>query len=304
MSQLDIGKRIKRIRAEIGVTQEEFGKLIGIDDKSTISKYEKGILALAKKAEVELIATLGVNRDWLWNGKFPVYSDQEKFQSVINALGGRLAIMNRAKNQTTLVPFITSNIYEEYILNIENAEYIDSISTYPIMEDMPSKNEKIAVQVDSFDLYDGLVGSICPGDIVIATRHAITSYEFLYSKNMKRYLEDLDTNPTVSPIDIRGPMKCVLEHQGRLIFRLLPYSDISLDYIVFKSAQPSVAFPDIKIKKENIKYFYTIQTVIQKQSSIDKLELDFRKFMQMQERLKIIEQQELEMLKKQKPDAS
>ncbi len=51
----DIGIRIKNRRKEIGMTQEELGKIIGVT-KATINKYETGIVVNMKRPTVEKIA--------------------------------------------------------------------------------------------------------------------------------------------------------------------------------------------------------------------------------------------------------
>lgn len=51
----DIGIRIKNRRKEIGMTQEELGKIIGVT-KAAINKYETGIVVNMKRPTVEKIA--------------------------------------------------------------------------------------------------------------------------------------------------------------------------------------------------------------------------------------------------------
>lgn len=51
----DMGIRIKNRRKEIGMTQEELGKIIGVT-KATINKYETGIVINMKRPTVEKIA--------------------------------------------------------------------------------------------------------------------------------------------------------------------------------------------------------------------------------------------------------
>ena len=51
----DIGARIKARRKDVGMTQEELGKKIGVT-KATINKYETGIVVNMKRPTVEKIA--------------------------------------------------------------------------------------------------------------------------------------------------------------------------------------------------------------------------------------------------------
>lgn len=67
----DIGMRIKARRKDIGMTQEELGKKIGVT-KATINKYETGVVINMKRPTVEKIAiALDVDPGYLmgWTDK-------------------------------------------------------------------------------------------------------------------------------------------------------------------------------------------------------------------------------------------
>lgn len=66
----EIGARIRRIRDEKGLTQEEFGKLIGVQG-AAVSKYEKGDIDPGTAGIVRIAETGGVAIDWLITGKGP-----------------------------------------------------------------------------------------------------------------------------------------------------------------------------------------------------------------------------------------
>ena len=51
----DIGARIKARRKDVGMTQEELGKKIGVT-KATINKYETGVVINMKRPTIEKIA--------------------------------------------------------------------------------------------------------------------------------------------------------------------------------------------------------------------------------------------------------
>lgn len=62
---IEIGRRIKQRREELGLTQEELGKPLGLN-KSTIQRYENGLVSKIKLPVLESIAVkLGVSPDWL-----------------------------------------------------------------------------------------------------------------------------------------------------------------------------------------------------------------------------------------------
>lgn len=63
-----LGDRIKQIRAEAGLTGEQFGKAISIS-KAYVSQLESGVRANLDAAKIKKICQLySVNRDWLENG--------------------------------------------------------------------------------------------------------------------------------------------------------------------------------------------------------------------------------------------
>lgn len=62
---MTIGEKIKRLRLEMGMTQEELGKAIGVQ-KAAINKYEVGTVVNLKKEKISALArALDVNPVWL-----------------------------------------------------------------------------------------------------------------------------------------------------------------------------------------------------------------------------------------------
>ena len=62
---MTIGKKIKRLRKERGMTQEELGREIGVQ-KAAINKYETGIVVNLKHDTIEKLArVLDVHPAWL-----------------------------------------------------------------------------------------------------------------------------------------------------------------------------------------------------------------------------------------------
>ncbi len=65
MDNIEIGGRLKQAREKRNMTQEELGKLLGLN-KSTIQRYESGQVKKIKLPVLENIAEiLGVNPSWL-----------------------------------------------------------------------------------------------------------------------------------------------------------------------------------------------------------------------------------------------
>lgn len=54
---MNMGERIKQLRIENGLTQEELGKYIGVQ-KSAIRKYEKGEVKNMKRSSIQILSNL------------------------------------------------------------------------------------------------------------------------------------------------------------------------------------------------------------------------------------------------------
>lgn len=63
-----MNKRIKQIRSELGMTQEQLGEIIGVK-KSTLSMIETGKSSLSKRNKLTLVQKLNINPNWLETGE-------------------------------------------------------------------------------------------------------------------------------------------------------------------------------------------------------------------------------------------
>ena len=64
-NKIEIGNRIKFRREQLGMTQEQLGAKLGLN-KSTIQRYEKGIVEKIKLPVIQAVAKeLNVNPNWL-----------------------------------------------------------------------------------------------------------------------------------------------------------------------------------------------------------------------------------------------
>jgi transcriptional regulator with XRE-family HTH domain len=64
-NNIEIGRRIKQRREELGMTQDELGKILSLN-KSTIQRYETGKITKIKLPVLQSIANaLDVSPDWL-----------------------------------------------------------------------------------------------------------------------------------------------------------------------------------------------------------------------------------------------
>lgn len=86
---MDIGKKIKKYREIHGITQTDFGKIVGAN-KQTVSKWEKGILQPSTSKIYEIASTLGISvQDILKDENLeekPIYKHKARLDVGINAL--------------------------------------------------------------------------------------------------------------------------------------------------------------------------------------------------------------------------
>lgn len=69
----NINKRFKELREYLELSQEDFGKSIGLS-KSGISNIEKGIRKVTEKHIKIITHELNVNENWLRNGVKPIFN--------------------------------------------------------------------------------------------------------------------------------------------------------------------------------------------------------------------------------------
>lgn len=70
------GERLKYLRKEVGLTQEDIGRFLGYSTKSTISQIEKGDIELPSQKLFALCKLYGCSSDYLLG-----LSNQKKFIS-------------------------------------------------------------------------------------------------------------------------------------------------------------------------------------------------------------------------------
>ena len=60
----EIGKRVRKIRLQKGISQEQFGELIGIK-KAAVSKIENGDNSLSRSNLISICNQFNINEEWL-----------------------------------------------------------------------------------------------------------------------------------------------------------------------------------------------------------------------------------------------
>jgi transcriptional regulator with XRE-family HTH domain len=95
-----LAQRVTAIRKDFGISQEEFGRRIGVR-QSAISKYEKGY-PMPKVVRIAVAATFGVSLPWLEDGKPPKYVKPEQFAVTTHDL----ELLRFLRQQNTLYDLI------------------------------------------------------------------------------------------------------------------------------------------------------------------------------------------------------
>lgn len=90
---MTISDRIKWIRKDLNLTQEEFGKRIGIA-QNTIAAYESGRREPQDVTFTAICYEFGVNMEWLKNGTGNPYNDAD------DDLARLIGVMLKGENDT------------------------------------------------------------------------------------------------------------------------------------------------------------------------------------------------------------
>lgn len=78
MTKKGLGERIKILREYLGLTQEEFGRMIG-RTKGSISFYEKGKRNPDKATLLLIEKAFNVNPEWIEKGEGNIFTEEDKY---------------------------------------------------------------------------------------------------------------------------------------------------------------------------------------------------------------------------------
>ena len=73
----EIGKRVRKIRLQKGISQEQFGELIGIK-KAAVSKIENGDNSLSSSNLISICKQFNINEEWLLYGKGEMFIPESR----------------------------------------------------------------------------------------------------------------------------------------------------------------------------------------------------------------------------------
>lgn len=88
-----MNKRLKKIRKILGLSQEAFGKKIGVT-KTAISRAETGLNNISDMTIKSICREYGINEEWLRNGNGNMYPDTSRAELAAKIVGNALNTEN------------------------------------------------------------------------------------------------------------------------------------------------------------------------------------------------------------------
>ena len=141
-----IGERIKLIRKDLGMKQEELSAILGIG-KSALSMIETGKAGLSERNKNILIQELNLNPDWIENGKGEMFNcPKEEFVPFTRRTDRILPLQSvplyNIEGTAGLVPLFTGQnevkpvdyIHIPNLPKCDGAIYIVGDSMYPLLK--------------------------------------------------------------------------------------------------------------------------------------------------------------------------
>lgn len=112
----EIGTRVKKVRLRKGISQEQFGEIIGIK-KAAISKIENGENSLSKGNLLAICRQFNVNKEWLINGNGEMFTPKSKEDEIRNFFENAICSdSDIAKIQRKFISTLVSLDEEEWIV--------------------------------------------------------------------------------------------------------------------------------------------------------------------------------------------
>jgi len=131
---IEIGKRLRKLREQLGWSQATLAKKIGFSQKA-ISHWEKGERDIPTKALIEL-KKLGVNIDWLLTGEGEPLKVSPETQELVNML---LKLEKEAPDKFQEIKKIFKSIVSLTLSPTENFSNTSKTSTSTNSSKSPEK---------------------------------------------------------------------------------------------------------------------------------------------------------------------
>ncbi len=137
--------RLKQIRKELGLTQEELGRKLGIT-KPAVSMIETGKQALSERNKNILIQDLNVNPDWIEGGRGEMFNAPPEVKPFVrrtdNTVPFQSVPLYSVEATAGLVPLFSDNasftpvdyIHIPNVPKCDGAIYVAGDSMYPLLK--------------------------------------------------------------------------------------------------------------------------------------------------------------------------
>ncbi len=145
MPELDINKRLRMIRKELNITQEQLAMKLGIG-KSALSMIETGRAALSERNKHIILQELNVNATWLETGRGPMFNEHRPQEVFLRATDRPMPMQSvplyNIEGTAGLVPLFLEQQHVEpvdyiHIPNLprcDGAIYVVGDSMYPLLK--------------------------------------------------------------------------------------------------------------------------------------------------------------------------
>ncbi len=131
-----MNRRIKQLRTLLNLTQDEFGKKLGVT-RSAISYIESGRSNLTDQMLFMICITFDVRKDWLISGDGEIFVTHTTGEELAEYMGKLMAIEDPVKERYALIAL--KLIVDEWELINKNLDTIKKISQW--ISEKPTKSE-------------------------------------------------------------------------------------------------------------------------------------------------------------------
>ena len=112
----EIGKRVRKIRLQKGISQEQFGELIGIK-KAAVSKIENCDNSLSRSNLISICKQFNINEEWLLYGKGEMFIPESRENEIRRFFENAMSSdTDLAKIQRKFINTLISLDKEEWIV--------------------------------------------------------------------------------------------------------------------------------------------------------------------------------------------
>ena len=195
-----MNQRVKLIRKELGMTQEQMAQHLGIG-KAALSMIETGKAALSSRNRNILVQELNVNPDWLETGKGCMFNAEPDLTSYLHRTDNSLPLQSvplySIEGTAGLVPLFSDQaqlkpvnfIHIPNLPKCDGAIYIVGDSMYPLL-----KSGDIVLYKQLHDIGDVFWGDMYLLSIDIDGEEYVT-VKYIQKSDRKGYVKLVSQNP-------------------------------------------------------------------------------------------------------------